>query len=501
MLARNLAFNITGQLAPLATAALAVPYLIHGMGTERFGLLTIAWMFIGYFGIFDLGLGRAMTRVVATRIGTDDEHEIPQLVWTGLVMMFGLGSLGGGALALAAEWITHSLLDIPPALRGEAESSFRLLALSLPAVILTTGLRGVAEAYGRFDLTNLIRIPTGLWTFLGPLLTLPWSVRLEHVVATLLAGRIVTTALHAYALERSAPSVFSQRRVSVQQARQMLSFGGWMAVSNFVSPAMVYMDRFVIGSLLGVAAVAYYTTPFEIVFKLNFFPEAVFGVLFPLMSSKLSRGSADDTKTFYALANKLMVAVMFPLTLLIVLGAHDFLRLWLSPDFAERSTFVLQVFAIGLCCNSLSKVAFNLLQAKGRPDVTAWLHVLELPIYVVTLWVLASRFGIEGAALAWAGRMLLDFGLLTAASLHFAQLPLSALAAQLRNLLLIGVLFACALPLTSAVSKGIYLAVSGPLFVFIFWTSILSSADRNTILEAIRLRVLRKSALPSERAP
>src|SRR5918998_2593407 len=94
LLARNTIFNFAGQAAPLLVALVAIPLLIEGLGTDRFGVLTLAWIVIGYFSLFDLGLGRALTKLVAERLGTGREDEVPDLVWTGLALMIALGLAG-----------------------------------------------------------------------------------------------------------------------------------------------------------------------------------------------------------------------------------------------------------------------------------------------------------------------------------------------------------------------------------------------------------------------
>ena len=66
-LVRNVFWNLLGTGAPLLVAIVAIPMLIEGMGTARFGVLTLAWMVVGYFSLFDLGLGRALTKLVAER--------------------------------------------------------------------------------------------------------------------------------------------------------------------------------------------------------------------------------------------------------------------------------------------------------------------------------------------------------------------------------------------------------------------------------------------------
>ena len=69
LLARNTVWNLGGQVAPLVVAIFAIPPLIKGLGTDRFGVLTLAWVVIGYFSLFDLGLGRALTKLVAGQEG------------------------------------------------------------------------------------------------------------------------------------------------------------------------------------------------------------------------------------------------------------------------------------------------------------------------------------------------------------------------------------------------------------------------------------------------
>ncbi|MGC1616486.1 MAG: hypothetical protein WA736_17540, partial [Candidatus Acidiferrum sp.] len=77
LLARNTVWNLIGNGAPLIVAVFSIPILIHGLGKDRFGVLTLAWALIGYAGLFDMGLGRALTQLVAKKLGSGESHEIP----------------------------------------------------------------------------------------------------------------------------------------------------------------------------------------------------------------------------------------------------------------------------------------------------------------------------------------------------------------------------------------------------------------------------------------
>ena len=152
-------------------------------------MLALAWTLIGYASLFDVGLGRALTQLVSKKLGSGEEHDVPRLVWTSLLLMMVLGLVGAGVIAIISPWLVHHALKIPSEMQSEVLRSFYLLALAIPAVVTTSGLRGLLEAHQRFDLVGALRIPTGVFTFVGPMLALPFSHRLVPVVAILLLGR------------------------------------------------------------------------------------------------------------------------------------------------------------------------------------------------------------------------------------------------------------------------------------------------------------------------
>ena len=407
LLARNTALNLAGQAAPLAAALVAIPWLIRGLGADRFGVLTLAWATIGYFGFVDFGLGRALTHAVATRLGSDREGELVSLGWTALALMFVLGVAGALALALATPWLVTDLLKIPSALRPESARSFYLLALSLPIVVSTAGFRGIIEAHQHFGLATMLRIPLAVFSYAGPLLALPFTNRLDIVVGVLVVGRLISWAAHfALCLQRYS---FLRHGLAVRGhvVWPLLRVGGWMTVSNVVSPLMTYFDRFFIGTLLPLAAVAYYVTPFEAVMKLLLFPSALMGVLFPAFAESFARDRAR-TAALFDKGVRAVVLVIFPISLVLVTLASEILRVWVGPEFARAGSTVLQWLAVGALINGVGFVGFAVLQGVGRADLTGKLNLVELPLYIATIVMLAKTMGLAGAALAWTLRVLVD---------------------------------------------------------------------------------------------
>jgi O-antigen/teichoic acid export membrane protein len=99
---------------------------------------------------------------------------------------------------------------------------------------------------------------------------------------------------------------------------------------------------------------------------------------------------------------------MLPLALLVRMFSREVLTLWLGAQFASRSFLVLEWLAVGVLINSLAHVPSSMIQAIGRPEVNAKIHLLELPLYLALAWWMISHYGIVGAAIAWAGRVTVD---------------------------------------------------------------------------------------------
>lgn len=484
LLARNAVLSVAGELVPMAAALVAIPLLLRGLGTDRFGLLSLAWVVIGYFSLFDLGVGKALTKLVASRLGEDREAEIPRLVSTALVLMGLLGLLGGATLAGGAPWLIERWLKVPAGLQGEALTCFRLLAVAVPVVVATSAFRGLLEAEQRMGLLLSIRLPVGVLSYVAPIAVLPFSSSLVPVVVVLVGIRCISLGLYVAACRRVVPALRRSGRVSWGETAALIRFGGWMTVTNVLSPLLMMLDRFLIGSIVSVGAVAYYATPLDIVNYAGVIPGAMVAVLFPAFATSFAR-DRGRTATLYAAGLKLNLALMFPVALVLVAFAKEGLTTWLGGDFAREGSPVIRWVVFGLLLNAMARVSFWLVQGVGRPDLPAKFHLLEIVFYVPLLWWSTWSFGIGGAAAAWTGRIALDAGLLFFASERLVPLPKGArtplVATALSALAMLGLIqLVESVPLRLA-AVGV-VAVG---FACLCWRSLLSSDERAWVRSAV----------------
>lgn len=404
LLARNAYINLVGQIVPILVAILAIPLLIKVLGSERFGVLALAWVVMGYFGLFDFGLGRATTKFVSEHYARDDTESLPELIWSSVLVNVVLGLIGGVILAAITPWLTQDALNIPDALLGETRVSFYLLAISVPLIVATAALRGVLEAIQRFDLVNLIKVPASVLSYLGPLMILYFFRGLVPVVAFLMLSRAVVLLAHLLLCLRALPILRHGFAINLSRMKPLVFFGGWLTVSGFIGPSIVAIDRFIIGSFISLSAVTLYVTPYEAVTKLTIFSTSLLSVLFPAFSA-MAITQSHELRSLCDRAFKYLLVMVAPIVGVIIALAYELMSLWVAPEFALRSAPVAQWLAVGVLINVLSTIPLTALQGIGRADVVAKLQISQLPFYAILVWSLVGSAGISGIAMAWTIRM------------------------------------------------------------------------------------------------
>ena len=481
LLLKNSAYNFAGSVAPLFVAIFTIPFLVKGLGEEKFGILSLAWVVIGYFSLFDFGIGRTLTKIVAEKIGLEEIDEIPGLFWTALFLMFIISLIGSLVLLVGSPYLVINIFNISKEYQEQSIYTFYTLALSIPIVTTTAGLRGVLEAYQKFGMINLLRSILGVFTFVGPLICLIFTNDLFVIVLVLSLFRLIIWIFFYLECNKLNSIRNAEIKIVRNLIKPILKISTWMSISNLIGPIILYVDRFLIGALISAVAVTYYTTPYEVVTKLLIIPSALASVLFPTISSHF-KTNPDYTNKLFSKSVKSIFIILFPIVLIISTFANEGLNIWLGKNFANSSTLVLQLFAVGIFLNSLAFFPFTYLQSIGRPDITAKIHLFELPLYLILMWYFIPKLGITGAALVWLIRIFIDTSLL----FYFTQkvfqrkteikFNFNSILALLSIILIISTIF-----ISGIVFKLLFILAVLLTFSIIVWKKILEPEDLSFI--------------------
>jgi len=485
---RNAGWNIIGQTAPLLVAVVVLPRLIGLMGIDRYGFLTLVWVLVGYAGLFDFGLGRAITRTVANRLAAGDDLGARRAAIVGMTYLLVFGLCVGLVFAALSPWLSRTAFKIPESMHREAMLSLLLLSISIPLTMLSAGYASILTAHQRFGAMNIVRAVLGVATYLGPLLVVLYANRLELVVGFVAVMRFLTNRVYAHVCKTQCGVDFRPIVPDRETSKELFSLGGWITVSNVVSPFLTYLDRLILGALVAMQAVAYYATPYDMVLKSLIIPYALVGAIFPVAAGLSNNSLAAKVLFFQSVRTTFLI--MMPMELAIFVLGPPVLEVWLGREFSLNGGPVVQCLAVGLLLNSLAQIPAMMIQAAGRPKWMAVLHLIELPVFLLLLWYLTSRLGITGTAIASVVRFSIDAimlyflalrGIMNASVNWRPVLEHSAMTIMLFSGILIlpaGKWFAFA-----------YLPVAVTIFAFYAWVRIIQPAEKMQLVQKLRSAV------------
>lgn len=470
-------YNLAGGAIPIILSLFTIPLYISAIGESRYGILAIAWLLMGYFSLFDLGLGRAVAQRVASVTVT---HERAQAVWTALLFTLVCGAIGGMLLWLVATLSFDLAFKVTDELRGEMLNAAGWMALGIPLMTVSGVLVGALQGGERFLELNVI-VAAGSALF--QLLPLAVALLIGPDLSYLLPAAVLARLLSLLMLFQVCRKHFlSGHRIasSIETALPLLRFGGWVTLTSVIGPIMVGFDRLAIGVVLGAKAVTHYSVPFQLAERAGIIPTALVSALLP----RFAAANESETERLAAEALFIVGLVMTPLMGIGIVLLKPFLSLWLSPEFASQAALAGQIAMVGFWVNSFAKVPYIQLLARSLPDIVAKCHLGEFIPYILMLGAGLALFGLPGAAAAFTLRVILDFALLA----HFASVLRQSISILLVPCLWIMIaLLIAVVPLEPdllwfAVAAGYLVGVS-------IWTWLRSPPDlKNWLGVAFRLR-------------
>jgi len=408
MLKKNIIINLSCKVLPIFVAVFAIPYIINGLGVEKFGILSIIWIIISQAGILDLGLGHALTQLISKKLGLSQTDEIPYIAWTGLFVIFALGIVGSSGIFLCADFITHDILKVSAEYLQETALALKILCVCLPAFILIAAMEGVLASYQKFGRINLITVPLALLNYLSPVIVLQFTTNLAYIILTLVIIRFCALIAMFVNCRGLIGGISGKIHLKKSILQPLLSFGSWLTLSNIINPLLSLLERFLITFALTTSVIAYFNTPYDVLKRLNVITFSFLQVMFPAFSYE-SATNREKTRSLYITSSfSIFALIIFPV-LAIFFFAEPLLALWINDEFAQKSYQIAQILAIFMLISCLNPVPVEAIQSIGRSDLTAKIKIAQLIYYVPLFIVFLNYWGLVGAAWAMLIKICIEF--------------------------------------------------------------------------------------------
>lgn len=384
----NLISYVGARVTAIGVFAAVVPLSLRALGEERYAVLAIILLVIGFAPLIDAGAGYALTFRYMRRL------ERGRRAATALLAehhtLYIVISLAAGILFfLAFPWVfaqadTHVKASLPTiGFAGGAATFFALLSSYGRAILVASRKTYIVNLVDlTSDLARAAAIGVGavIYRDLG-------------VIAALLAVAFAFRwLLFAGLVARFAEAVAPVLRINKRSLRASMSLGAPLAFSAIVTVLLGTIDKFVMARVVPLSEVASYVLSYDTTTKGWMVVWAVNGAIMPILmrwshareTHKLSRAS----RYTWALTFAAGVALYLPLNLF----EPAIIGWWVGADMAASAQTYIFMFSVASLFYFATANLYNFLQASRRTAIIAKAYLVGLGCYIsVVVLAAASR--------------------------------------------------------------------------------------------------------------
>jgi len=396
-LLRNAWSNLLGAAVPALVALATVPLVVAGLGEAGYGLYALVTAIVGYFAVIDINVTAGSVKTIAGQHARGEHESVAATLCFGLVVYALIGLVGAIGLFGGAQLLVTRVFAVPDALTLEALACLRLAALGFLFGQLQGYLQSVPQGLMRFDVSGRIEMVFGT---LVPLLTVA-VLLLGQGLFEVIALRVVASAVHCLVLWRSVRHLLPGLRWRWPEPALragILGFSAWSFLSRFAALSYAHADKLVIGALVGVTGLAYFTVAATLANRVLGLTFRLSGVFFPAASALAEGGELARLDRAYLKATRYVVYLNAAMLVLLAVFAYPLLRLWMGADFARSGAAVLALMALAQFVDSLTSLPSLVNDGMGHPRVSGLFALARAFAGLGIVYAGVAGWGIVGAA-------------------------------------------------------------------------------------------------------
>ncbi len=408
----NVAAGLVSQSASILCALICLPITLRTVGEAEFGTIALIISVMALMGVFDAGLGRATTKIVAENHGDAGIERAATFLWASITIQF---VLGVGFALVARFYLLTS--DFGPMRQFttdvQAQKLFVTVAPCLPFLVIIGSLRGALEGNRRFILVAAVKWIQNSTLYIIPAILGTLGCNLTTIISALALSRVVCALIYLICCVRCFGTIFRFKRKYLIQDIHTVKFIAWLSISSIAVTLLTNIDRITLGGISGPQELAIYVLSMEIINGLGLLPGAISTVLLPQFAGKNIAGDRTASNLLL-LKNGLraICLVILPIVVIVAFYSQFLLMVWQNAPLAEKAHWVFFTGVIAAFFNAVGWIPTTFLIGNGRTKIIALTQLIQLPFQAIFLFIFCRKYGAEGAMTVFLVRVVLETGVL-----------------------------------------------------------------------------------------
>lgn len=405
MIARNFLANLLGQMVGPLINLIMVPFFISRLGLEGYGLVGFLSVFGIILSIFTKGIGAAIQREMARRdLEIESRKTIRSLVLTFEVIYWLIGALVGLALAASSRLISTDWLTVSSIPQHVVRACIVIIALRVAISLPNSIYQSVFVSTQRQVMGNTITcISQVLSALMGFLVILIWgSVLGFYIVDFINAAWLVLVLRHWSRKILPTPDISSPDRFDWDEFKALWRFSFALMWSHGLGLLFTNMDRIAISKLLPVASLGVYNAGIAGSRLLRLAYDPFLLAVYPQTCQVAKTGSKNDLARILVRNTKVVMTLCMAVGLPLALFSRDILQVWTrNATVAHDGSVIMSIYICATILLTSTGISYGAQIALGKAKYSVYFNTIAIVWFPIAVWLLARRYGLPGAALAW----------------------------------------------------------------------------------------------------
>jgi len=377
---RNTTWNILAKILRILTFLFLIPFMIHHVGTVRYGIWITLFAFVEYFTFLDLGFGAAAIKYTADYYAQKDPLNIGRIV--------------------SATVLFHSLI-IPPVvcllfLTGHvlrffhvspqyfAESLFVLKAVLVIFAFnhVTSVFRNILIGLQRMDIQNTCEIIHTLLYAIGTVVVLKTGFGLKGLILLVGGLRLFLSISQGLLVFKLVPEIKAGlKRLDSKIFKDFFRYGIKLQFTSFAGFFNLYLDKILIGHFLRIELVTFYELGAKIAMLIQILP-SFFSA--PLIPASAELAATNDKKRLVAIhlkGSRYITLIAAPVSSFMIVMAPVIMAVWMGSMEYLNANLALRILSVGYFFGIITLVV----RAMGRG-----IGILQYEMYAAGFMAVAN---------------------------------------------------------------------------------------------------------------
>ena len=404
----NASFNSAGAVFVPLVWLIAMPYFLHKLGGERFGIWMLINTVLGLSQVMAFGLTDAVIKHVAKYRAQDKSENVSRVIQTCLSVYIGLGLLAGGLMFLLAPILSRNVFNIEQEDLAVATGAFRIASAGIALRLFQELFASLLRGFERYDIDVALHTATTICTILLNAALLYFGFGLKAVVwcpcALMLAQGFAQVALIKF---RVFPKLRLMPALHIPELRETFAYGIFVFTQTVFGRINETLDHFLIAGFVNTTAVGYYSVCRKLMRSVYTVIGRASSFLFAFSAKWYENKEWDRLYVWYVKSSLLVAVAALAIILPVGYLSEPILRLWMGKAFAGKAHIILSILCIRYVAMPIGIITNQYFRGTGMVRFQTLMTIMSAPLITVGIVLLVPRYGATGAA--WAMLFSLPF--------------------------------------------------------------------------------------------